>query len=151
MSPTVPLSQVSHVCPPPFCQPPPWSHLTPGGLLPQPCAHLGAHPRACGVPPWLTACGQSQTSSWRRWDSLGSVTARGGGAALEAGWPTHLRQLSGDFPTGERGAERVKEHRAPHLLLIQEGHTCPPPSPAHPWGSALVGAHRLPQPGGPVI
>lgn len=62
--------------------------------------------------------------------------------------PCLLGQLSGGFPTGERGAGKVKEHRAPHLLLIQEGHACPPPSPAHPWCGALGGPHRPPQPGG---
>lgn len=42
-------------------------------------------PWARGVPPGLMAWGQSQPSSWRRWDCVESVAAQGGGPAPGVG------------------------------------------------------------------
>lgn len=57
------------------------------GLLRVPCVYSGAS-MAHGVPLSATsaaAWGQSQPSSWRRWDCIESVAVQGGGAAPAVG------------------------------------------------------------------
>lgn len=163
-----------HVCvsPPHTLSQPSHTRLSPSVLLPAPsleptcslgrglasplalCIFRRPPPGACGVPPMPDSLGTEPAhltepeggttrSLWLLWE--GGLR---GGQDNPCCPPCLLGQLSGGFPTGERGAGKVKEHRAPHLLLIQEGHACPPPSPAHPWCGALGGPRRPPQPGG---
>lgn len=67
------------------------------------------------------------------------------GATLDQGDPreelsklthgAHPVQLSGVFPMGERGAEKVKEHRDPICFWYRRDMHVSHPSPAVLWGS----------------